>query len=237
MNELTIAILCALGAGAAIPAGALLAHHEEIAPGWLKNDGRHAIIAFGGGALIAAVALVLIPDGIARTPLWLGAAAFAAGGGAAYLIDGMLARRGGGGAQLVAMLLDFAPEAAAMGATFAVDRRAGYFLAALIAVQNLPESFSAYREIRQGGRPPYRAVLAAFCALVVIGPLAAVLGQTLLADRPMVLGCVMLAAAGGILYLVFEDVAPQARLENARAPALGAVGGMLLGVVGHALTG
>lgn len=42
----------------------------------------------------------------------------------------------------------------------------------------------------------------------------------------------MLFAAGGILYLTFQDIAPQVRLDRHWAPPLGAVGGFLLGLAG-----
>lgn len=42
----------------------------------------------------------------------------------------------------------------------------------------------------------------------------------------------MLFCSGGILYLVFEDIVPRAHLENESFPALGAVLGFLLGMVG-----
>ena len=45
----------------------------------------------------------------------------------------------------------------------------------------------------------------------------------------------MLFASGGILYLIFEDIAPQARLERRWSPPLGAVAGFVLGLVGHLL--
>ncbi|WP_442510529.1 hypothetical protein SH528x_002154 [Novipirellula sp. SH528] len=45
----------------------------------------------------------------------------------------------------------------------------------------------------------------------------------------------MLFAASGILYLTFQDLAPQSKVENPRAPAIGAVLGCLLGVVGQVL--
>jgi len=85
---------------------------------------------------------------------------------------------------------------------------------------------------------PLIAVLYAALAGVPIllgGGLARVEG--LLSDRPEVLGGVMLTAAGGILYLTFQDIAPQARLRQAWAPPLGAVGGFLIGVLGHMLVG
>jgi ZIP family zinc transporter len=38
----------------------------------------------------------------------------------------------------------------------------------------------------------------------------------------------MLVASGGILYLIFQDIAPQSRLEKHWAPPLGAVIGFCL---------
>ncbi|MEZ6108446.1 MAG: hypothetical protein R3B96_20695 [Pirellulaceae bacterium] len=49
------------------------------------------------------------------------------------------------------------------------------------------------------------------------------------------MAAVMLFAAGGILYLVFQDIAPQARLKRHWSPPLGAVAGFLLGVIGQML--
>ncbi len=43
----------------------------------------------------------------------------------------------------------------------------------------------------------------------------------------------MMFAGGGILYLLFEDVAPQMPLERHWAPPLGAVAGCGLGLAGH----
>jgi len=45
----------------------------------------------------------------------------------------------------------------------------------------------------------------------------------------------MLFASGGILYLVFQDVAPQSHLKRHWAPALGAVVGFGVGMLGQLL--
>jgi ZIP family zinc transporter len=45
----------------------------------------------------------------------------------------------------------------------------------------------------------------------------------------------MLFAASGILYLTFQDLAPQSRDGDRKLPAVGAVLGFLLGVVGQVL--
>jgi ZIP family zinc transporter len=45
----------------------------------------------------------------------------------------------------------------------------------------------------------------------------------------------MIFAAGGILYLTFQDIAPQAKLQKHWGPPLGAVAGFLLGLIGQLL--
>ena len=118
MTQVAWTIVLSTLAGLAIPTGALLATAERIHPMWMANEVRHAVIAFGGGVLLSAVALVLVPEG------------------------------------------------------------------------------------------------------------AAVLSTTWV---------VLLFAGGGILYLMFQDLAPQAKLRNRQAPAIGAVAGFLCGLVGHML--
>jgi hypothetical protein len=64
MHEVLTIILYTLCAGACVPSGGLLAYKEKIRPEWLENEFRHFVIALGGGILIAAVALVLVPQGV-----------------------------------------------------------------------------------------------------------------------------------------------------------------------------
>lgn len=45
----------------------------------------------------------------------------------------------------------------------------------------------------------------------------------------------MLFAAGGILYLTFQDIAPQVPLARHRGPPLGAMAGFALGLAGARL--
>jgi len=233
MSEMVHALLLATMGGITIPLGGYLAAFEDIRPRWLEQEFRHAVIAFGGGALLAAVALVLVPEGTSHLHPLAALAAFAAGGIVFFAADRFVQQRGGSGSQLMAMLLDFVPESLALGAMLAAGEPAGLLLALLIALQNFPEGFNAYREIIQSGDVPSRRVLRAFSAIVVLGPLAALGGFVFLEAYRQVLSAIMLFAAGGILYLTFEDIAPQAKLSKHWAPALGAVAGFLLGLAGH----
>jgi ZIP family zinc transporter len=157
------------------------------------------------------------------------------GGLVFFLIDRLIERRGGSGAQLMAMMLDFVPESMAMGAMLVTDEAVGILLAILIALQNYPEGFNAYREVKAAGKARPAVILTAFCVLALLGPLAAWFGFTYLASMRWTLEVIMLFAAGGILYLMFEDIAPQSHLERQWAPPLGAVAGFMLGLLGDAL--
>ena len=55
------------GSGYAI--GAAIACLENIHSDWLEQEFRHGVMAFGGGALLSAVALVLVPEGVANIDL------------------------------------------------------------------------------------------------------------------------------------------------------------------------
>ncbi len=223
-------------AGAAIPLGGLLASFEHIRSDWLRSEVRHTVIAFGGGALISAVALVLVPEGTARLSTGASVTAFAAGGIGFWLLQTLLDRSRSSASQCVAMLSDFVPEVIALGATIASGGTGAVLLASIIALQNVPEGFNAYRELRDGGlaRKP---ILALFTACAIAGPLLGALGYAVLADHTVLLGWMQVSAAAGILYLVFEDVAPQAKLENSALPPLGAVLGFMLGLLGSLLEG
>ena len=95
-------------------------------------------------------------------------------------------------------------------------------------MQNLPEGFNAYREFLD--KPGYtpRKTLTVMAGLAAAGPIAGLLGYFFLSGQPVVLGTIMLVASGGILYLIFQDIAPQSRLDKHWAPPLGAVLGFCL---------
>lgn len=228
-------LLPATLAAATIPLGGLLGRTEALHPGWLDAEWRHAVLAFGGGVLVAAVALVLVPEGSRALPPAAALAAFGAGGLAFFLLDRLIERRGGAVGMLLALMVDFLPESLALGAMLAEGAPTALLMAVLIGLQNLPEGFNAYRELAATGRLAPGRILALFVALALLGPLAALAGWSLLAGQPGPLGAIMLFAGGGILYLTFQDIAPQVPLERHWAPPLGAVAGFMLGLAGHLL--
>ena len=229
------AMVLATLAGLSVPAGAALTWGVRWLPADEDQSLRHFVTAFGGGALMSAIALVLVPEGIRDlSPFWV-VLAFALGGLVVFALDLLLARLGSPSSQLMAMLLDFVPEAIAMGAALATGKPAGLLLALLIALQNFPEGFNAFREAQAHGTTPPRKLLAGFWGLVLLGPLCAYIGFSILAGNPQLIGAIMLFASGGIVYLTFQDIAPQSVLDRHWAPALGAVAGFLVGLIGSLL--
>ncbi|MCK0150568.1 divalent cation transporter [Marivita sp. S6314] len=222
-------------AGISIPAGAFLARFDGVLPGWLREEFRHSVIAFGGGALFSAIALVLVPEGTDRVGALPALILFGAGGLVFGLLDYRLSQGKSRVSQFMAMMLDYIPEAMALGAMLVGQVDVALLLACLIALQNLPEGFNAWREMAGTGHRP--RLIWVFLAMVPVGPAAALIGLYVLGDMPEVLGGIMLFSAGGILYLIFEDVAPQVPLQQAWGPPMGAVLGFMLGLAGHLALG
>lgn len=236
MDDVTKMILYTLGSGACIPLGGVLADIERIRPSWLENEFRHFVIALGGGILLAAVALVLVPEGTDYLDHGVaGVAILLSGGVCFFALERFLGARRREKPQFVAMLLDYVPESLALGGAFAIGAPSAPLLAVLIGLQNLPEGFNAYRELRAARGASSRRILGLMSALVPLGPAIAVLGWFYLSGDNRLLGAVMLFASGGILYLMFQDIAPQSRMKRHWAPPLGAVIGFCLAMLGNAV--
>ncbi len=236
MGEFPIIIIASWLAGLAAFIGGVIACVEGTADTEAKREFTHSIIAFGGGILVAAVAFALLPQAIAMLNAMNLGAFFCAGGLFFCISDIYISKKGGGKAQFMAMLLDFLPEALALGAVFGRDHRLGVLLAAFIGAQNLPEGFNSFRELKGVGIKPRVALTALLCASL-LGPLAACTGYFFLQDQAKLTATIMTFASGGILYLIFQDIAPQSKLKKHWIPAFGAVLGFAIGLLGKKLIG
>jgi len=227
-------VLLTTAAGICIPAGGLLASFERVHSQWLEKELRHFIIAFGGGLLLGAVTIVLVPEGIdnMHNSLW-SIPVILSGGLVFFFIERLLGVYKNESPQLMGMILDYIPEAIALGGLIALKPSSGPLLALLIGLQNLPEGFNAYRELKQHNR--HDKVIVKMGILALLGPIAGLAGYFYLSDHQHLLGGIMLFASGGILYLIFQDIAPQSRLARHWAPPLGAVFGFCLALFGHLL--
>ncbi|UFS56658.1 hypothetical protein LN050_01980 [Comamonadaceae bacterium M7527] len=217
-----------------MPAGAMLATRESVQPQWLETEWRHGILALGAGALVSAVGLVLVPNGVTNLSVVAAVVCFVGGALAFMSLDIYLAKKKTAGSQCAAMLSDFVPESIALGATAALGG-ATMLLGVLIAVQNLPEGFNAYREMLPKNKQRSTRLIVIFAFMALLGPVFSLIGFFYLSQFPVMVSAIMLFAAGGILYSVFQDIAPQIRMDNHWLPPLGGIVGFLVGLVGHML--
>ncbi len=236
MDSIATILLLTTAAGACIPLGGFVASFEHVRSRWLEQELRHFLIALGGGILLGAVAVVLVPEGIASMQGSLLAIPIVLAGGLIFfLIERALGLRRRETPQVMGMLLDYVPEAVALGGLVALGAPVAPLLALLIGLQNLPEGFNAFRELHAQKHRSAGRTLAIMVSLVAIGPVAGLLGYFFLSDYPAGLGAIMLFASGGILYLIFQDIAPQSRLNRHWAPPLGAVVGFSVALFGDVL--
>tara|TARA_R110001592_G_scaffold1874_22_gene11532 strand:+ start:6611 stop:7327 length:717 start_codon:yes stop_codon:yes gene_type:complete len=228
-------ILLTAAAGACIPIGGLIASQTRIQQKWLDEEFRHSVIALGAGILLGAVAIVLVPDALEHLNHSPWAIALMLSGGLIfYWLEKYLDIHRRSAPQFTGMLLDYVPESLALGGIAASGADTTMLLAVLIGLQNLPEGFNAYKELTDTGRSSNK-VLLLMLALVPLGPLVGLAGYTALGDQHEILGSIMLVASGGILYLIFQDIAPQIPIRKHRGPPLGAVIGFSIAMLGLVL--
>ncbi|MEX2516883.1 MAG: divalent cation transporter [Gammaproteobacteria bacterium] len=231
MISLEVALVLALLAGSSIPAGALISATPLLATYCRRLELDSFVSYFGGGALLAAIALVLIPRGIEDSSVLLASFTFALGGLVFWQFSAWTMRTENTASQFMGMVLDFFPEAILLGVAAANGSNVAYLLAILIALQNMPEGFAAHHEMRESGISRGR-LWTMFLLAPLLGPLAAWIGFAWLSGSDQVLASVLLFCSGGILYLIFEDLAPGAHSTDKSFPAIGAILGFLLGMVG-----
>lgn len=229
-------IIFASFAGITVFLGGLLAkffnHHAPNSP--IKYEIVHTLMSFGAGIMLSALALVLIPKGMHHLSLLPLIISFASGSLLFFVIDRYLQKQGGQVSTLLAMVMDFIPESIALGAVFALEPEVAILLAIFIGLQNLPESFNAYRELVHSGFTAGKTLII-FFFLSFSGVLGALLGHLVLSDFPKVTSQLMIFASGGILYLLVQDIIPESKLKNSYGVSLGAALGFLIGMIGEKL--
>ncbi|MCP4178321.1 MAG: divalent cation transporter [bacterium] len=238
MDDLIKIISYSFFSGITVFLGGLLSKSFErhVKTGIIKEQVIHTSVAFGGGIIIAAVAFVLVPTAMDELSLLPIVLVFLAGAISFFFLDRYIEKKGGAVSQLLAMLMDFVPEAIALGALFATNHKLGLLLAIFIGLQNLPEAFNSYIDLRNTGYSAKKCLVILFI-LSFTGILAAVSGDLLLRNMPKVTDSMMLFSSGGILYLIFQDIAPMSKIEKSWFPALGVNFGFLVGLVGQKILG
>ncbi|WBU37581.1 ZIP family metal transporter [Homoserinibacter sp. YIM 151385] len=237
-----IAAVAGLISGLALVAGAAI--------GWFARVPRvviAAVMAFGAGVLISALAFDLMEEATETggllpsiAGLVLGAVLYFAGD---LALERASARRhrarsgaassGSGLGIALGALLDGIPETAVQG----VQSAGGALpLAVLIAVviSNVPEGLSSTADMRASGRSA-RYVFGLWAGIAGACTIAALLGAVLLGDAGgEVRSVVTSVAAGAILTMLCNTMIPEAFREMRAWTGVAAVAGFLVSYVVHA---
>lgn len=200
-------------------------------------------MAFGSGALIAAVAYELVLEAF-ETDFAVAASGFAAGALAFYVGDWAIDRRGGHGrkstsgehqlagsanAIVLGTVLDGIPESFVLGASLLQDGVVPLAVVVGVFVSNVPESLSATSGLLQAGWTRGR-VFAMWSGVVGASVISAAAGWALLDTVPAAGGAFALAFAGGALLVMLADtLMPEAFELGGREAGLVTALGFALG--------
>ncbi len=240
-----------LGVAASLLVGAVVA-------ATVKLPARAAafITAFGGGILLAAIALELVPEADEGAGAWITALGLLAGtlayvGADAWLTrdksmetmrrSGHAAAAGqpmtmpGGDADAArgetiaaGLFVDGVPESIALGLTVA-QGPIGFALLVGILVGNVVEAYGAAQPIIAGGRSK-RFAVGLLAGIGIALAAATVLGGTVLADAsPALIGGAQAIAAGAILAVVSISIIPHAFSQVSSLVASASVLGFISG--------
>jgi ZIP family zinc transporter len=175
-------------------------------------------IAFGSGALIAAVAYELVLEAY-ETDIGLAATGFASGAVAFYVGDWLIDRHGGHGrktmhgvhqragtapAIVLGTVLDGIPESFVLGASLQAEGVVPVAVVVGVFVSNLPESLSATSGLREAGWTALH-LFALWSAVVAASVAAAAVGWWTLGTMPATDGALALGFAGGALLVMLAD--------------------------------
>ena len=205
-----------LVAAAALPLGA--------AAGWFLHLPQRAVagtMAFGSGALIAALSIVLMQDAYDAAGFPSTAASFLAGALAYTFTDTALQRwgrrrrraRSEADAHALALAagsaLDNIPEMIVLGIGFSGGVPSMAMLAAIF-VSNVPEALSSAAELKRAGRSA-AFVFVLWCAIGALAAAATLVGYLAFGGAaPEVAAAAKALAAGAIIAMVADSMIPQA---------------------------
>jgi ZIP family zinc transporter len=186
-----------------------------------------AVMSFGCGILISAVAYDLIFEGFRAggiRPIILGAV----GGSIAYALANWLVSRngarhrkrsgdqqtdageGGGLAIAIGSMLDGVPESVVLGVSLLGGHGVSVSVFAAVFLSNFPEGLSSASGMKKAGRSRLY-VFGLWTVIAVLSGLAALLGAAFLGGAPpRVLALVQAVAAGALLTMVADTMIPEA---------------------------
>jgi ZIP family zinc transporter len=222
---LRVIAICAFAGGTSF-AGGLMAR-------FINFTERQVLFftAFGAGILISAAIFGMVIEAERTLGIVMTLGAFVAGSIIFTIADILAEHKGGGAGILLGIGLDSIPESLAIGASVAGG--AGFMIALLIGIQNVPEGIASFREMTSDKTTAFRGskrkALIAIGFVSVIPIVLGLMGLFFVQGMQVVIALTLAISAGGIFYMLFYDMIPKAHKERKWLPTFGAVLGFIVG--------
>jgi ZIP family zinc transporter len=199
------------------------------------------VMGFGAGALISAVSFELVEDALedgGTTLLTLGLVV----GALVYFVADLMVDRAGGGerkrlvsdrvgsgkAIAVGAALDGIPESIILGVSLIGGGTVSLSFLAAVVISNLPEGVASAASFSRAGRPP-KEILGVFLLIALACGAAAAIGFAVFDSfDPGALATVRAFAAGALLTMTMDSMAPEAFRDAGPLSGLMAVAGFEL---------
>jgi zinc transporter, ZIP family len=220
-----VVAICAFAGGTSF-AGGLIARYINLSE-------RQVLFftAFGAGILLSAAIFGMVIEAEQTLGIIMTLGAFVAGSIIFTVADVLAEHKGGGAGILLGIGLDSIPESLAIGASVAGG--AGFVIALLIGIQNVPEGIASFREMTSDKTSAFRGskrkALIAIGFVSVIPIILGLIGLFFVQGMQVVIALTLAISAGGIFYMLFYDMIPKAHKERKWLPTFGAVLGFIIG--------
>jgi len=202
------------------------------------------IMAFGVGALISAVSFELVAPAIETAEVWQVAVGLGLGSATFFIGDRLIAKMGGSNRKskdgesdddsglgiVLGTVLDGIPESAVLGMSLVGGGGVSFALLAGIWISNFPEALASTVNLSKAGMAKGKIRLM-WLAILVVSGVAAALGFAVVNNSSSRTGALVEAfAAGSLLTMIADEMAPEAYERSAIYAGLATVAGFALAV-------
>jgi ZIP family zinc transporter len=201
-------------------------------------------MAFGVGALISAVSFELVAPAIETAEVWQVAIGLGLGSATFFIGDRLIAKLGGSNRKskdgesdddsglgiVLGTVLDGIPESAVLGMSLVGGGGVSFALLAGIWISNFPEALASTVNLSKAGMAKGKIRLM-WLAILVLSGVAAALGFAVVNNISSRTGALVEAfAAGSLLTMIADEMAPEAFERSAIYAGLATVAGFALAV-------
>ncbi len=206
--------------------------------GRLRPGAISLLLGFASGVMMAVIIFDLLPSSLLYGGPRIALAGFLGGIGLMLTLDVALnslsapSLKGSGYIKMgyliaIGIALHDFPEGLAIAAGFAAADKFGPLLVLAIGIHNIPEGMATAAPLRYGGMSVKR-VLALNALISLVTPLGVFAGLLLVEASRSFIGLLLAFAAGAMIYIVLNELAPESRRNNKYLAYAGMVTGLAL---------